>query len=65
MQASLDPNKAAPATTKAVIALEDYVQKSGLDPRLMGDRTRLDSLPSLFATAIVPSRRTPTKRGDM
>jgi AhpD family alkylhydroperoxidase len=35
MKARLDPYKTAPATMKAVMALEDYVQKSGLDPRLM------------------------------
>ena len=35
MKARLDPYKAAPGTLKAVIALDDSVQKSGLDPRLM------------------------------
>ncbi len=35
MKARLDPYKTAPATLKAVMALEEYVQKSGLDPRLM------------------------------
>ena len=35
MKARLDPYEAAPATIKAVSALEDFVQKSGLDPRLM------------------------------
>jgi AhpD family alkylhydroperoxidase len=35
MKARLDPYKAAPATMKAVIALEGHVQKSGLDPKLV------------------------------
>jgi AhpD family alkylhydroperoxidase len=35
MQARLDAYKAAPAVMKAVLALESYVQKCGLEPSLI------------------------------
>jgi len=35
MKARLDPYKAAPAMMKAIVALENFVQSCGLDPRLM------------------------------
>jgi len=35
MKARLDPYKTAPAMMKAVIALENFVQNCGLDPRLV------------------------------